>query len=143
LGSEGLETDGSTCNRHLSVLWTCVKGRSIKSYQTWTRVQEKCQRTADTEPDSPTCDLWDCNSGFGTRDSERDTAIHGKRSACGGGRGRVVQRLAIGLEQDEGIVVVDCLTSYISIHGAGGGLVLESDVQSRCGGSHCNGSIQL
>lgn len=66
------------------------------------------------------------------RSPKRNGTVLGQRGASGGGRGGVVVSLAVGLEEEESIVVVKSLTSDIGVHCAGSCLVLEGDID----GSH-------
>ncbi len=113
----------------------------------WAWVQEEGQGVGDGEPDAPAGDVGDCCGDGVSWGAEGDGAVLREGGARGGGGGGVVGSFGIGLEEDEGVVVVDCLAGYVGVDGAGGGLVREGDVEGCCHfagrGKVCSGCCDL
>ena len=99
-------------------------------------VEEEGQSSVDREPDAASSKVGNSNGRRITRSTERDGAILTKGRAGRRRRCWVVVSLAIGLEQEKSIVVVERLAGDVSVNGAGSRLVLKSDID----GSHCAGS---
>ena len=97
-----------------------------------TGVDEKLQGLADREPDTSTGDLGDCARLRCPGAAKWNGAVLSQRGVCRGWVGRVVRSLAIRLDEDDSVVVVDRLAGDEAVDGRGAvGLVDEIDLDGR------------
>ena len=99
--------------------------------QAGTRVQQECQLAIDGEPNTAASDVRDGDRLRRTRSTKRDGTIHRQRCAGRRWRSGIVRSLAICLDQNDGVVVVDCRAGDITVDGARGRLVGQRHAQRR------------
>ena len=100
-------------------------------YESRARVQEEGQRSVYGEPEARTGETGDgdCPVSAGGAESDRTVRLQG---LLGGRRGvGVIRSLAVGLEEEDLVAIVDGRPGNVGIDGAGGCLVLQCNGESR------------
>lgn len=99
--------------------------------ESWARVKKEGQISVYGEPEAGTSETGNRHRPASTGSTERNGTV-GLEGLLGGRRGvGVVGGVAIGLKEEDLVAVVNGRACDVGVDRAGGGLVLESNIESR------------